>query len=68
MTNFIKIRSPIHISLERGTKVQEDIKYFIHNEISNDITLGNEVVGRYVLERLDIYIWRLTEDLLQLLR
>ena len=56
MTNFIKIRSPIHISLERGTKVQEDIKYFIHNEISNDITLGNEVVGRYVLERLDIYI------------
>ena len=56
MPNLIKICSPIHISLERGTQVKEDIMFFIHKEISTGITLDNKMIGQYVLELLDIYL------------
>jgi hypothetical protein len=53
MPNLINICSPIHISLERGTQVKEDIMYFTHKEISTGVAL-DKTIGRYVLERLDI--------------
>jgi hypothetical protein len=56
MPNLIKICSPIQMSLERGTHVKEDIMHYFHKEISNDIALGNKMIGRYVLEPLDVYV------------
>jgi hypothetical protein len=54
MPNLIKICSPIHTSLESGTQVKEDIMYFTHKKISTGIALDNKMIGRYVLEPLDI--------------
>jgi len=56
MPDLIKICSPIHITLEMGSQVKEDIMYFIHKEICvrTGIALDNKMIGRYVLEPLDI--------------